>query len=515
MRSKKALLNIAMSMLQQIIVVVCGLITPRLIITSFGSGYNGITTSVTQFLSIIALLRAGVGGVTRASLYKPLAEKNTLKISAIVRATEIFMRKIAMIFLLYVVGLACVYPFVLDQSAYGGWLSISSYIIILSIGTVAQYYFAITYQLLLTADQQEYICSALQIVQTILNTVLAVVLINAGASIHIVKLASAIAFMITPIFLHFYVKRKYHIVRKVEPDKTALGQRWDAFAHNVADFIHGNTDLMVLTLLAGNIMTVSVYSVYYLVINGIKRIVTICTTGLEAAFGNMIAKEEYETAHRTLGMYEFAIYTITTILFTCVTVLIIPFVRLYTAGVTDVDYYQPVFAMIATVAEAVYCVRIPYSAIVYACGHYRQTRNGAMVEAAINLCVSILLVLLFRIMGMGPHAAIIGVAIGTLTANSFRTVQFILYLSRKLLKRSVKGAVYHLLFMFAIMGGITSVTFLLGFGDTISNAVQWAIYAGCAFMGITLVTLAASYLVYRKDLEYFIKYIHQIIKPKG
>ena len=509
MRSKKAIINISVSMVLQSVVIICGLITPRLIITSFGSGYNGITSSVTQFLSIVALLRAGVGGVTRAALYKPLADGDMEQISSIIRATEKFMRTIAMVFCVYVVVLACVYPFLVNQSEYGGWFSVSSYIIILSIETIAQYYFAITYQLLLTADQREYVYNGLQILQTVINTVIIVVFINAGASIHIVKLVSAAAYMINPIFLHYYVQKRYELNKKAKPNETALSQRWDALAHNIADFIHGNTDLILLTLLAGDISVVSVYSVYYLVINGIKKVVTICTTGLEAAFGNMMAKQEYDTAKRILRLYEFFIYCIATILFSCVIVLVVPFVHVYTEGVTDANYYQPVFALIATLAEAVYCIRIPYSSIVYACGHYKQTRNGAMAEAGINLAVSTVCVLLFRMAGFSQEA-IIGVAIGTLTANTFRTFQFMRYLSNRLLKRPLREALQRFVMMISAMFIFTLLFRWVGYGEKVEDFFQWTVYAVCSGTAISIITVVGWSTVYRSDMRMCIQYLRSI-----
>lgn len=513
MRSKKAIVNISVSMLLQLITVVCGFITPRLILASFGSGYNGITSSVTQFLSIITLLRAGVGGVTRASLYKPLADGDTRRISEIVRATEKFMRKIAFMFLVYLIVLACVYPFVIDRSSYGGWFSISSYVIILGIGTFAQYYFSISYQLLLTADQKEYIANGLQIIQTILNTVIAVVFINVGASLHAVKLASTTAYMITPIILNVYVHKRYHLIKKVEPDNAALGQRWDAFAHSLSDFIHGNTDLMVLTVLADNISIVSVYSVYYLVINGIKKAVTLCTTGLEAALGNMIAKKEYEAVHRTLRLYETSIYTITTIMFTCMMILIVPFITVYTNGVNDINYYCPLFAVIAVLAEGVYCIRIPYSAIVYACGHYKQTKKAAMTEAFINLGTSIVAVLVLRALDLSEHA-IIGVAVGTLIANSYRTIDFVRYLSKEIIHRPVFEAVKRVIMLLIEMFMLFGVALICGFYRWVSSYFTWFVYAIIVFAVVTAIVFFCELLFYRGDIKLIISYFSKAFRRK-
>ena len=74
MRTKKAVINTMTSIMAEVVSIICGLILPRLILGAFGSSYNGITSSITQFLSCIVLLRAGVGSVTRAALYNPLSQ---------------------------------------------------------------------------------------------------------------------------------------------------------------------------------------------------------------------------------------------------------------------------------------------------------------------------------------------------------------------------------------------------------------------------------------------------------
>ncbi len=72
MRSKKAFYGSITSLVYQVITVVCGLILPRLILVNFGSSYNGLTSSITQFLAGISLLKAGISGVAKAALFAPL-----------------------------------------------------------------------------------------------------------------------------------------------------------------------------------------------------------------------------------------------------------------------------------------------------------------------------------------------------------------------------------------------------------------------------------------------------------
>ncbi|HOP51211.1 MAG TPA: hypothetical protein PK887_11400, partial [Ignavibacteriales bacterium] len=219
MRSRKALYNIITSLLLEIIQIISGLIIPRLIIGTYGSNVNGLVSSITQFLGYIILLEAGVGGVVRAALYRPLAKKNYEQISRIIKAAENFFKIIGLSFLGYLVLLVFLFPFIIDgfDRAFT-----SSLVLIIGISTFFQYYFSITYQILLQADQKQYVTTIIIIITTIINTFMVVILINLGFGIHIVKLGSTIIFIIRPILLNIYVKHKYKINSKVLPDKTAI-----------------------------------------------------------------------------------------------------------------------------------------------------------------------------------------------------------------------------------------------------------------------------------------------------
>ena len=146
--------NTVASFTYQLVTLVCGFILPRLIIGNYGSSVYGLITSITQFLGIIALCELGMGAVVPASLYKPLAKKDNDAISKVVVSSERFYRKIAFFMVLYVIGLTVFYPMIVDEFPF---LYTASLIVIIASSTFAQYYFGITYSLLLTADQRQYI----------------------------------------------------------------------------------------------------------------------------------------------------------------------------------------------------------------------------------------------------------------------------------------------------------------------------------------------------------------------
>lgn len=501
MRGKKAVINMLVALIGQILTIFCGLIIPRLIIQTFGSGVNGLTSSINQFLGYIILLEAGVGGVVRAALYKPLADKDIFSISGIIKATEKFFKVIAIIFIGYLFVLAIVFPLVVKDEF--NFIFTFTLVLIIGISMFFQYYFGITYQILLQADQRQYVNSILQIITILLNAILVVFLINWGASIQIVKLTSALVFILRPMILNIYVKRKYKIINKCDANNEAIKQRWDGLGHHIAYLLHNNTDIVLLTIFS-NVKEVSVYSVHFMVVSSIKTLIVTFSSGLEAAFGNMIVKNEKDTLERNFRMFEFFIFTATTILFISTAFAIIPFISLYTEGVNDVNYYRPVFAYLLIAAEAIYCIRIPYNAVILAAGHYKQTKKGAFLEAGINIVISLICVNIY---------GIVGVALGTLFAMLYRTLEYAVYLSKNILKRNIKHFLKRCIIYFFTAVLIIVVNNLGDFGS-VNSYLEWFLYGVKITLLSTIITLSVGIIFYYNDMKNLLKSIKRIFLKK-
>jgi len=140
------------------------------------------------------------------------------------------------------------------------------------------------------------------------------------------------------------------------------------------------------------------------------------TGGIDATFGDMIAKSENDNLNKKFGMYEVIYNTISTILFTSAMILIVPFVSIYTKGITDANYIRYAFGYLIVISEFIWAIRLPYSSIILSAGHFKQTRIGAWVECLSNIVISIILVF---------KCGIIGVAIGTIVAMTIRTCEFV------------------------------------------------------------------------------------------
>ena len=502
MRSKKAVKNIITSLLQQVVTVICGLIVPRAIIGTFGSSVNGLVSSITQFLGYITLMEAGIGPVIKSALYKPIAKKDKTQIEKILKASQRFFRVISGIFIVYLIALCFIYPLIVATEFETGYTV--SLILIIAISTFAEYFFGMVYKLYLQAEQKTYITSIVQILTTILNAILVVVLIKFGANIQVVKLVSAFVFVLRPIIQNIYVKKKYNINFKEVKEKYELKQKWDGLAQHIASVVHNNTDVAILTIFSTT-AEVSVYSVYLYVITGVKNMVQALTGGVDASFGDMIAKNEIDNLNRSFRTYELFYFTLITIVYIITIVMILPFVKVYTSGITDANYYRPTFAILITIAELMWSVRLPYSSVTLAAGHFKQTNKGAWVEVFSNLIISIALVFKF---GM------VGVAIGTLVAMTIRTIEFMYHTSKYILKRNQIENVKRIVILIAEMLVLVPIGFFINRFVEVNSYVSWlflAVIVGIiALLGVGIV----NGIIYRKDLKDLLDMIKRIFKRK-
>lgn len=480
MRKKKAIINICFSLLLQLVTVVAGFIVPRLFIGAFGSEVNGLVNSITSFVGYITLLQAGVGSVVKASLYKPLAKKDHEQLCTIIKTASNFFIKIAMATILYLIVLSFIFPIFFARDF--DRLFTISLVIIIGISVAAQYFFGITHQMLLEADQRSFVYSIIQILSIIVNTVLVVVFINLGFSVQIVKLASAAVFVARPLIVSIYSNHYYHINKSVAVDTSLIKQRWDGFIQAIALFIHQKTDIFVLTIFA-TFSDISVYSVYALVTNGLSSLIDAIDKAVRSAFGNIIACDEKSNLLKSFNAYNTLMHILSTICFSTASVVVFNFVSVYIKNISDAEYIQPVFGMLIIAAEFVYCLRMPYNSIVYAAGKFKETKIPAGVEAGINVILSCILV---------PFLGLTGVAIGTLIAMSYRTISFAIYLGKDILFLDNLSQLKRYLITFinyCLVIGLLSMIEV-----STSSYIQWFIYALVIFIFSTIITIALNLL---------------------
>ena len=487
-RNKALALNSVASLLQQIVALVCGLIVPRLILSTFGSAANGTVASISQFISITSLIQGGVTGATRVAFYGPVATDDMKKASVVYKTSQSFYNKFALALTAYVTILAVVYPKFVETPF--GYIDALLLVLVLGMNSIFESMFGIPSQLLMFANQKAYFNTFLQIFCTVGNAFVSVVLIKFGCSLLVVKFAAALIFILRPIILNLYVRRHYAIDTSVEKDKSVLSQSNAALSKSIAFYVHSSTDNLVITACL-NVMWVSVYSVHRYVVSSISNLVAAILGNTEALFGQMIARGEQDAIKHDVPMYDLMSKMLSTVFFFTCIILITPFVSLYTGGISDIDYHQPIFAMLLCLAEYVYCTSLTYNNMIMTAGHIKQTQWISITEAIINIVLSLALV---------KWIGIIGVALGTLIAFAFNTVANIAYMKKHIFDMSLGWIIK--IYLANLASGILATCLLSQIvTNHITGFVTFFVWAAIVFVCVCLIDIVINFLFFKKETK--------------
>ena len=501
MRAKRYIYSIFSSLWGQLVTILSGLILPRIFLRQFGSEVYGATTSITQFLGYIALLEGGIGGVARAALYKPLADQDDLEISRVVSYIQRFFRIIAMIFVVYATLLAFFYPIIAKYNSLD-WVFLFFLVIVIAFSSLAQYYFGIAYTVLLQADQKRYFTELLNASALLINTLVSCVLVHFGVNMIGIRLAWCGVHLLRIGFLNLYIKRKYRL-QKLKVQGDYLPEKWDGLGQHIAYFLHSHTDVIVLTIFV-NLSEVSVYSIYNYIAISLNTLVLTLGANMEAVLGDMLARNEKSKLSDFFNYMEFLMNFAIIIGFSVAAGLIFPFVRLYTSGITDANYYRPVLGYLMLLSQMLYCIRMPYHYLTIAAGHFRTTKNAAFIEAGINISFSCLLGFLY-----GTE----GIIFATVLSICYRTVYYAVYIERNILYRSIEEFVKRIFVtLFNIAINMIFFQLLIQFIGEMNSFGKW-IPTACLFFVLAVINTAiVSKLFYKNECRMLIEKIKKFLK---
>ncbi len=424
MRTRQALKNMIASLLLQVVLAVSGIIVPRFFTALYGSPVNGLVSSISQFITYMGLVEAGIGAAGTVALYGPITRNETDEINGIISAARTFYLRSGAIFVALVAALVLFYPYAVKNEIQNV-VFIRTMILVLSFNGIVDYFYLGKYRVLLQADQRGYIISIAQMVGTVVMMVGSIMLMELGASALLVKSVTAVVYLLRSVVVAVYVKRHYpQISFQAPPKMSAFSQRWAALLHQIVGMIVNNAAVVLMTLFVrvNALVEISVYSVYNLVGYSLSALMTSISNGLGSGFGQVISQNEKEVLKKSYSSYEFLFFTVIFIAYTCMLVLLFPFIKLYSADFADAQVYARwELVFLFSLAGLIQCIRLPGLTVICAAGHYKQTQWRAILEAAINLIVSLALI--------GPMG-LTGVMIGICLSYLYRTTDVIFYTAK-------------------------------------------------------------------------------------
>lgn len=416
-------LNLVSGIGCQIVAAISGLILPNMILNKYGSVLYGLVSTITQMIAYLSLVEMGITSASLVSLYKPMANKRYDEASFIMSAVNKFYQRIALLFSIGVIGCGILAILIIKDDIP---ISIICLVVfVLASNNFVSYWLLSKYKVLLQSDDKLYVINIAHLIGIILQFALSIISINLSDNIAVVKSAIVFANFIEWLLLLKYCNKYLPDIRlDVKPAYDAIKQRKDILVHQVLALILNNTDILLLTIFSPSLSYVSIYAIYGMVSSLLQNIVN-CFVGMfSAKMGQLYANGFYDEVRKLLNKYELVYDIALNTIYISMAILIMPFISIYTKKVIDTNYYLPVVGLLFSIYGITRMLRLPYTEITFAAGHFKETKVQAIIEASINLAVSIILL---------PVYGISGVLLGSVLGEVYRTIHSYIYCYKKLI----------------------------------------------------------------------------------
>lgn len=433
MKNKKSTFNLVTSLIYKIGTCIIGLLIPRLFVMSYGSELNGLQSSVTQIFAYISLIEAGVGEATLQSLFGPISNRNYKKANSILSATTYYYNKIGIIYFVILTILALGYSFIIPVESVS-YSTIVLYILFSGLTTGINFFYQAKILLVLQAEGDVYINSLITMGAYFITSFTKIVCILAEFNIVTIQIGYFLVNLIGTFVYYRIAKKKYSWINfKVKPDVDAISQKNAVLVHKISGVIFQNTDIVILTLVCG-LKVVSIYTMYKLVINMITTIIASFGDSFNYIFGQTFNGKNREHYEKVIDTFNVFYSAIAFALFTVTSILIIPFLKLYTVGM-DINYIYPILPFLYIIIEVLQVGREAMLRTITVAGHFQKTLYAAFTEMIINIVVSVGAVFIFKYY-WGEVAGLYGVLLGTIMALLYRTFDINRYANKKILNRN-------------------------------------------------------------------------------
>lgn len=410
MRTRNSIINIAIGLISQVVIVLLGFLSRKVFIDNLGVEYLGINGLLTNVLSMLSLVEWGVGSTMLFSLYKPLAQNDTFKIAGLMQVYKKIYRYLAILVFLMSMAL---YPFLdifikdVDSVPYIG---IVYGIFVMQ--NLLSYLFTYKFSLI-NADQKGYILNGINTMFYILMTGIKIFILMRYQNYILFLSIDLIMILIRNLISSTIVDKRYSFLKEIKNCDLDSESRADLITrfksvmfHKIGAYCVFGTDNLLISALV-SVKAVGLYSNYTMIIQQLDALIQPIFTGINASVGNMIAVESKDKSYsvfRVMFLINFWIYSIATIFLYN---LMQPFIEWWLGSGLTIG---GITFNIIILNFFINGMRVSINITKTTAGLVNEDKYVPLIEAGINLVISVLLASRFGLAGI-----FLGTTISTLT----------------------------------------------------------------------------------------------------
>lgn len=294
-RTVNSIRNSSVAFVFYLLSLVIQFISRRVFIEYLGSDVLGLNSTATSLLQFLNMAELGVGTAVAFTLYKPIADKDTVAMGEIVAVQGWLYKRIALIVLISSLILSIFFPQIFAKSNLPLWYAYATFGVLL-FSTLLSYWFNYR-QVLLSANQQEYkITLSYKLPKIIKDVVQIIAICQLPKYGYILWVAfEFIGAIICTITLSSAVNKEFPFIKNQRYDGGKLRKKYPVIItkikqllfHKVGAFVLFQTSPLIIYAYT-NLTDVAIYGNYMLIVTGLSMLLTTIYCGMAAGVGNLV-----------------------------------------------------------------------------------------------------------------------------------------------------------------------------------------------------------------------------------
>lgn len=309
-RIQKAGKNIIFGYISNLVILLVNFIQRTVFIYVLGKTLSGVNGVYTDVLSVLSLTELGIGTALNYSLYKPVAERNLEKIKSYMRFYKKAYLTIAGV--IAVLGIA-ISPFLKYILKNPGNLTVGEltlYYYLFLFNTVISYFVTYKYSLV-NAEQKNYIQTNITTLTKMATVTVQIAVLLLFRNFLFYLLAQSVVELLQKIFVTAYLNRLYPYLRDKDVEKLTAEETQVVatktkalICHKVGDVARLQTDKIIISSFV-NVDTAAIVDNYVYIITYVGNFVNIIFDSVISGFGNVVATESKERQYLLFKVYRF------------------------------------------------------------------------------------------------------------------------------------------------------------------------------------------------------------------
>lgn len=489
-RTRNSFLNALSAVLLTLVNGLFGIIVTRMVINTFGSDFNGLNSTANQIINVLLILEGGFTLASNVSLFDSITKKDFPRINGILSATKNKFNKIAIVFLGIGLLVTGIYSFTAKTK-----LSKEFVFTVIMMAVIPQafnLFYTTTYRVLLQTQQKEYIINIFTALTIGLGHIMNVILISSNCKMWMIRFTTMCFAILNSLLITRYTRKKNIFIDFSEKPRAELIKGTnDVMAQKITGVIYTSWPIIYLSVSSNEgTLLASVYAVYNNVFLMIKTLLHSVIDAPRLGFGQILTEKKREEVWSSFKEYEYITIFFTFIMMTASCGLILPFIRLYTRGIDDINYYDMNIAILMVLIGTFEILHIPSGHIINMSGNFKISKNFQII-ACILLIISMAL--------LGSKLGIYGMLISLLLVAILLAILEIGYIHCKFFKSKI-GEFIYLSLPYVLVGIILSYI-EMKYGEQ-CNSITTFIILGFVFTGINLtIAICLSFIFNKTEIK--------------